>query len=295
MGKNIQTLISSFEEIKHIEDDFEFWSARDLQKLLWYSKWENFSNSIEKAKISCKEAWNKIDDQFPEVRKPITSGKWAIQEVKDYNLSRYACYLIAQNWDPKKQEIAKQSFLENLHATGQHFLCPKCITLKKFRQKTGNKKQDGEQVIHKNRYSTSNVNSANNYQKNSSSGKSYAQQPKANPSSGKFHTQQTPPQTSTESKWFRNFCDKYFLGRFLIKIYSWDLSFTTWLSNKPLVIKLFFYILLLCIFLVLIVLFLIELLVNFLIKLVKGIFISLVWFFKLLCWTFFRRMLWLMN
>jgi DNA-damage-inducible protein D len=106
METNITQLFSSFEKIKQIEDNIEFWSARDLQELLWYSKWENFSKTINKAILSCKEAWYSSNDHFADVRKPISGWKGAIQYVEDYYLSRYACYLIAQNWDVRKQEIA---------------------------------------------------------------------------------------------------------------------------------------------------------------------------------------------
>ena len=133
MENNIQILILSFEKIKQIEDGFEFWSARDLQKLLWYSKWENFSNSIEKAKISCKEAWNKVEDQFPEVRKPIISWKWWIQKILDYKLSRYACYLIAQNWDSKKQEIAFAQAYFATQTRKQEIIEQKLIDLDRLR------------------------------------------------------------------------------------------------------------------------------------------------------------------
>jgi DNA-damage-inducible protein D len=103
----IKKLFQSFEDIKQEEDWIEFWSARDLQELLWYVKWSNFENTaIEKAKVSCSEAWNEISDHFADTGKPIIWGKWAVQNVDDYKLSRYACYLIAQNWDTKKQEIA---------------------------------------------------------------------------------------------------------------------------------------------------------------------------------------------
>jgi DNA-damage-inducible protein D len=103
----IKKLFQSFEDIKQEEDWIEFWSARDLQDLLWYVKWSNFENTaIEKAKISCNEAWNNINDHFADTSKPIIWGKWAVQNVDDYKLSRYACYLIAQNWDTRKQEIA---------------------------------------------------------------------------------------------------------------------------------------------------------------------------------------------
>jgi DNA-damage-inducible protein D len=102
MGENL------FEKIKKINNEgMEFWSARDLYPLLGYIKWENFSTAIERAKESCKNSAQKIENHFPGARKSINSGKNTNRDFEDYNLSRYACYLIAQNGDPRKVEIAK--------------------------------------------------------------------------------------------------------------------------------------------------------------------------------------------
>lgn len=102
----VNSLSDSFESHKYEEDWVEFWFARELQELLWYSKWENFLQVIERAKVACKKSKQSIDDHFPGVRKMISTGKEAKREVEDYKLSRYACYLIAQNWDPRKEVIA---------------------------------------------------------------------------------------------------------------------------------------------------------------------------------------------
>jgi len=97
----------TFEDIKHIsEHGYEYWEARELQIALNYSKWENFTKVIEKAKIACSNSNNNISEHFPEVRKPIIGGNGNIQYVVDYCLSRYACYLIVQNGDPRKEVIA---------------------------------------------------------------------------------------------------------------------------------------------------------------------------------------------
>jgi len=97
----------SFEELKKINQyEAEYWSARDLQPLLGYAKWRRFEDAIKRAIISCQQSGNKSDYHFAGAGKPIVGGKGAIQEVADYHLSRFACYLIAQNGDPRKPEIA---------------------------------------------------------------------------------------------------------------------------------------------------------------------------------------------
>ena len=97
----------TFESIKHI-DEFgnEYWEARELMPLLEYSKWENFHKVIKRAMIACETSNNKASDHFPEFRKPIVGGKGNIQNVVDYHLSRYSCYLIVQNANPRKKSVA---------------------------------------------------------------------------------------------------------------------------------------------------------------------------------------------
>ena len=96
-----------FEKIKKInKDGDEYWSARDLCKVLQYSKWENFSKVIDRAKLACKNSGFDIDDHFPEVGKMVEIGSNTKRELIDYELSRYACYLIVQNGDPRKEVIA---------------------------------------------------------------------------------------------------------------------------------------------------------------------------------------------
>jgi len=88
-----------FEDIKCIRiDGSEYWSARELAIILEYGKWENFSKVISRAMISCQNSGHSIDDDFPEVRKIVKAGA-TTKKVKDYELSRYACYLIVQNGD----------------------------------------------------------------------------------------------------------------------------------------------------------------------------------------------------
>ncbi|MDD2516396.1 MAG: DNA damage-inducible protein D [Candidatus Gracilibacteria bacterium] len=96
-----------FEQIKKINDyGQEFWSARYLMNPLGYIRWENFEVAISRAKESCKNSKQNVDDHFRDVTKMVSVGSEAKRKIKDYNLSRYACYLIAQNGDPRKAEIA---------------------------------------------------------------------------------------------------------------------------------------------------------------------------------------------
>jgi len=97
----------SFEEIKHIDENGgEFWYARELMEVLEYNKWENFEKVINKAKDACENSGVTLLDHFPDVRKMVQIGSTAEREQHDYKLSRYACYLIAQNGDSRKRVIA---------------------------------------------------------------------------------------------------------------------------------------------------------------------------------------------
>lgn len=95
-----------FEDIKQIRTDgTEFWSARELAPALEYTKWENFQNVIKRAMIACENSGHSVEDDFPEVRKIVVAGITS-KTVTDYELTRYACYLIVQNGDPRKEVIA---------------------------------------------------------------------------------------------------------------------------------------------------------------------------------------------
>ena len=105
--KVIKSLTDNFESFaKQTETEVEFWLARDLQHLLGYEKWANFQGVISKAKTACENSGHKISDHFAGVGKTIKMPKGATKTVDDFMLTRYACYLIAQNGDSRKEEIA---------------------------------------------------------------------------------------------------------------------------------------------------------------------------------------------
>jgi DNA-damage-inducible protein D len=109
----IRSLFSQFEAAASELEGVECWSARELQNLLGYSKWENFEKVIQKAKDACKIAGELIENHFPDIRKMVEIGSKTERPVGDVALTRYACYLIAQNGDSKKEEIA---FAQNYFA-----------------------------------------------------------------------------------------------------------------------------------------------------------------------------------
>ena len=103
----IHTLTNTFEShAQQTEGGIEFWLARDIQHLLGYTKWDNFLNVIFKAKTACEVSGHAVSNHFADVGKTIAMPKGAEKEVPDLMLTRYACYLIAQNGDSKKKEIA---------------------------------------------------------------------------------------------------------------------------------------------------------------------------------------------
>ena len=111
--EEIRELFMLFESAASMLEGVECWSARELQKLLGYSKWENFEKVIGKAKDACNNAGENKTNHFPDIRKKISLGKGAEKEIDDILLTRYACYLIAQNGDSRKAEI---SFAQNYFA-----------------------------------------------------------------------------------------------------------------------------------------------------------------------------------
>jgi DNA-damage-inducible protein D len=137
----IVRLHASFEElVQHDETGNEFWLARDLQELLGYARWENFAKVIEKAQVACKGSGHEPDDHFLDVTKMVDLGSGATRAIDDVALTRYACYLIAQNGDPSKDAIAfaqtyfalqtrKQELIEQRIAEVERLSARKKLTL----------------------------------------------------------------------------------------------------------------------------------------------------------------------
>lgn len=144
----------SFEGLKHLnEHGAEYWSARDLQPLLGYSQWRRFEQAVARAMTSCEQSGNKPGHHFAGAGKPITGGKGAVQIVADYHLSRFACYLIAQNGDPRKPQIARaqkyfavqarRQELSDAHAADIERLELRKQTAEEFKALSGAARQSG--------------------------------------------------------------------------------------------------------------------------------------------------------
>ncbi|HEX6813408.1 MAG TPA: DNA damage-inducible protein D [Planctomycetota bacterium] len=102
----VAALLARFEAIVCKEQGVEFWFARDLQELLGYAEWRNFTLAVDKAKEACGTAGQSVDDHFRDVTKIVVLGSGAERAIQDVALTRYACYLLAQNGDPRKEAIA---------------------------------------------------------------------------------------------------------------------------------------------------------------------------------------------
>ena len=103
----IYELFQRFEQACYVYNDIECWSARELQEILGYSQWRNFQLVIEKAKEACANTDVKVTDHFADISKMVALGSGAQRNVEDIALTRYACYLIAQNGDPSKPSLWK--------------------------------------------------------------------------------------------------------------------------------------------------------------------------------------------
>ena len=102
----VKRLCGDFDGITRTEQGTEFWLARELQPHLGYDRWENFANVVEKARTACRNSGQSVGDHFRDVTKMVGLGAGAKREIDDVALTRYACYLIAQNGDPKKPQVA---------------------------------------------------------------------------------------------------------------------------------------------------------------------------------------------
>lgn len=102
----IQELFEKFENACYIYEGIECWSARDMQAIFNYTQWRNFENVIDKAKTACASSGVAVTDHFADISKMVGLGSSAQRQVEDIALSRYACYLVAQNGDPAKSEVA---------------------------------------------------------------------------------------------------------------------------------------------------------------------------------------------
>ena len=108
----------TFESIKHVNEyGEEYWLARELQPVLEYTQWRRFADVIERAKLACRNSGYNVEDRFADVGKTIEMPKNAHKIVPDYMLSRYACYLIVMNGDPRKEVIAVRQTIRELGGT----------------------------------------------------------------------------------------------------------------------------------------------------------------------------------
>ena len=132
--KMIMNYKKRFDEIRHEENGVEFWYARELMHLLDYSKWQNFENVLLKAKVACANNGIVVEDHFADASKMVILGSGANREVEDYMLTRYACYLIAENGDPRKEQIAFAQSYFAVQTRKQELIEEGFLILKELRQ-----------------------------------------------------------------------------------------------------------------------------------------------------------------
>lgn len=128
----IAKLHKSFEASSYEEDGIEYWLARELQSLLGYADWRNFLNTVDKARDSCKTTGEAVSDHFVDVTKMVPIGSGAERKKEDIMLTRYACYLIAQNGDPKKEQIAFAQSYFALQTRKQELLEERIILMERL-------------------------------------------------------------------------------------------------------------------------------------------------------------------
>lgn len=135
MDKNeIVIMKNKFDAIAHYDEEsqIEFWYARELQPALGYARWENFQTAIKKAKTSCESAGILVSDHFRDITKMVVIGSNTTREINDLKLTRYACYLIAQNGDPRKDEIAFAQSYFALQTRKQELIEDRINLLRRF-------------------------------------------------------------------------------------------------------------------------------------------------------------------
>ena len=148
----IISMKNTFDNIVHIDSEIgiEFWYARELQAVLGYTEWRNFTNVIDKAKEACKTTTHALSNHFVDVNKMVNIESGTVREIDDIKLTRYACYLIAQNGDPRKDEIAFAQSYFALQTRKQEFIEDRINLLRRFEARQ--RLSSSESLLSKNIY-----------------------------------------------------------------------------------------------------------------------------------------------